>query len=216
MDTPNTMVAWSELRGAEVYGLARSYIENGGALADPSRVPWFYRGPFERTAASSDDMVASGALTISEEIELVLVLERGADGFAATGFSFGNDLTDLGLFKADNALIQRAKSLQASIAQGWWRGPAPAHQSVTVTATEPDGSQRHYEGCLGTAHICMPVDELERLCNALPTHPDCEAVLLYTGAIRGFAWTDRPISGTTRLQVADASGTLLLDNLVVD
>lgn len=195
--------SWDELDAdptrVGVYGFARSYAEHrtDGTAVVP---PYFFRGRLTDVAVGDEPVVtalADGRL-LAEELELVLLVSRERAGapFAVTGYTFGNDLTDLTEFREDAARIQWAKAPRAALAAGFWPAPAaPESVEVVVERLSADGAATTYRAALGHAHVVLPPDRIPEVVGRFAGADGFDHVLLYTGAPRGLAWREEPPRG---------------------
>ncbi|MEY9848538.1 hypothetical protein ABH940_005641 [Streptacidiphilus sp. BW17] len=96
---------------------------------------WFLKGLGDVLKVSGDELsVPAGAVTVTEEAEVVLVYvtdEAGDVRYA--GYTFGNDLTDIGRFRQHNGHLSYAKLCDAAVAPWLFLGPPPASVTGEVT-----------------------------------------------------------------------------------
>ncbi|MEV5601807.1 FAH family protein [Streptomyces sp. NPDC052299] len=114
-------------------------VKIGTVTAD--QPTWFFKGLGERLRLPGEPLSVPGdAVAVCEEAEVVLVYV-GAPGTGRpryAGYTFGNDLTDIGRFKQHNGHLSYAKLCDAAIAPGLRLGPPPA-QVTGATTIERDG-----------------------------------------------------------------------------
>lgn len=190
--SPDTRTPWRTAGQHDVgiYGFAKSYqVESGERLDRP---PYFFRGSLAGIAVGDTTtvQVSPQAVALSEEIELVVVLDR-ADGDGAwqiVGYSFGNDLTDLGEFRQDPARILWAKSPTASICAGYWTAPLPEHVAAKVVMSRDGEEVAAYETVLGTSTLRFDAHDLPDLVASFAGVDQFQQLCIFTGAPRGFAW----------------------------
>jgi hypothetical protein len=105
---------------------------DSGAPAQPN---WFFKGLGDVLKVSGEPLRVPGqALAVTEEAEVVLVYIGDADGVPRyAGYTFGNDLTDIGRFRAHNGHLSYAKLCDAGIAPWLFLGTPPAHVTGHVT-----------------------------------------------------------------------------------
>lgn len=103
--------------------------------AEPARPNWFFKGLGHSLRVSGQALTVPGsAVAICEEAEVVLVYLTGQDGAPRyLGYTFGNDLTDIGRFKQNNGHLSYAKLCECSVAPWLFLDPPP--RSVTGTVT---------------------------------------------------------------------------------
>ncbi|WP_329563724.1 FAH family protein [Kitasatospora sp. NBC_01266] len=105
---------------------------DAGTQAQPN---WFLKGLGDVLKVSGDELrVPAGAVSVTEEAEVVLVYvtdEAGAARYA--GYTFGNDLTDIGRFRQHNGHLSYAKLCDAAVAPWLFLGPPPASVTGEVT-----------------------------------------------------------------------------------
>jgi hypothetical protein len=200
-----------ELKGAGVYGAARSYSEEpltGTADTEPPP-PYFFRGCVEELTLGPGTLHAPASATIlSEEFELVLVARRDRRGvFEWVGYTFGNDLTDLGEFRRDAARIQHAKTPKAGLCPLWWEGSPPAALPVLARRVRGEAVDS-YTTLLGTRYV--PCDVLLTALNGFAGVTMFEHILVFSGAPRGFAWREDPVrSGDVLMLEVEGFGEVL-------
>ncbi|MEV7596935.1 FAH family protein [Kitasatospora sp. NPDC089797] len=108
----------------------------------PDQPTWFFKGLGDTLRLPGEPLdVPGGALAVCEEAEVVLVYvgdeETGRPRYL--GYTFGNDLTDIGRFKAHNGHLSYAKLCSAGISPALHLGPPPALVTGETTI-ERDGT----------------------------------------------------------------------------
>ena len=208
--------------GAGVYGLAKSYREDAAAPAGLMSIPYFFRGTSQSLSPARgtinprlhENMDTSTLL--SEEIELVLLAARTKkDTWGLEGFSIGNDLTNLGVFRQDPSLIMRAKAPTASLAQHWWGIEELTNDiKVDIHRIPLKGANSEYSATLGLQHLPFSTAELLSDIEGWNGIDLFDRILLYTGAPRGFAWSGEPIDTGDTIEVVLQGAGVVLRNLV--
>ncbi|MGW1199773.1 fumarylacetoacetate hydrolase family protein [Streptomyces sp. NPDC002536] len=96
---------------------------------------WFFKGLGHSLRVSGDDLrVPAAAVAVCEEAEVVLVHVCDADGTPRyAGYTFGNDLTDIGRFRLDRGHLSYAKLCDAAVSPWFFAAPPPRHVTGTVT-----------------------------------------------------------------------------------
>ena len=148
---------------------------------------------------------------LSEEFELVVLLVRKGSGWAAVGYTFGNDLSDLGLVKENGTLIQLSKRINASVSHTWWKADTPPQNiPIQVSLIDKDAVRAQYDSHLGTDYLRFSVAELLQFIPHWAGTEQYDRLLVYTGAPRGFAWHGETIhfGETLRLEVQSVGETL--------
>ncbi|MDQ1293228.1 MAG: hypothetical protein QG608_1109 [Actinomycetota bacterium] len=206
------------LDGAGVYGFAKSY-RSEGPIPGGATPPYFFRGSGTALVTDGGDLRASrDSVMLSEELELVLVLScTGTGALEVAGYTFGNDLTDLGRFRADPSGIMHAKAPAAAVCSSWWRGDPPVSLDVGVTVRRAAGGSQRYEARIGTDHLTLTRDRVEEAVAGFAGVDLFRTVLLFTGAPRGLAWAGQPVtSGDTVVLEVDRLGPVLANRVRCD
>lgn len=200
----NTLISPEErqqwITEAGVYGLGKSYSTDGydgGA----SLLPYFYRGTAQRLVGETDDLLVGtverepeSAVQFSEEFELVALLQKTVAGWKVYGYTFGNDISDLGLVKVNGALVQLSKRIDASIARNWWRADnLPTNVPIHVELVDGDQIVAEYDAGVGTDYLRFTVEELLSFATQWAGTEAYDKLIVYTGAPRGFAWHDQRV-----------------------
>ncbi|MBT1166655.1 fumarylacetoacetate hydrolase family protein [Bifidobacterium simiarum] len=205
---------------AGVYGLGKSYSADGYD-GGTSLLPYFYRGTARRLVGEHDDLLVDtvarepeSVIRFSEEFELVALLRRAGDHWEINGYTFGNDISDLGLVKENGALVQLSKRIDASIARDWWAADAlPSSIPIHVDLLDGETVQAQYDAALGTDYLKFTVDELLSFADQWKGTEAYDRLIVYTGAPRGFAWHDRRLALGQTLRLTIDGETILSNTL---
>ncbi|MET9799309.1 FAH family protein [Streptomyces sp. NPDC006368] len=96
---------------------------------------WFFKGLGDVLKVPGEPLRApAGSVALTEEAEVVLVYltdEHRTPHYA--GYTFGNDLTDIGRFKRHNGHLSYAKLCDAGVAPWLFLGTPPRHVAGHVT-----------------------------------------------------------------------------------
>ncbi|MGI5428186.1 FAH family protein [Streptomyces sp. CA-179760] len=106
----------------------------------PSQPNWFLKGLGDVLRTSGEDLRSpAGSVALTEEAEVVLVYVTDADGMPRyVGYTFGNDLTDIGRFRRHRGHLSYAKLCDAGVAPWLFLDEPPRHVTGHVTI-ERDG-----------------------------------------------------------------------------
>ncbi|MFF3571523.1 hypothetical protein [Nocardia jiangxiensis] len=172
---------------ALVSGFMRTHHVNA-ADDVPAQPNWFFKG-FGSASAVGDGPLRVPATfeALCEEIEVVLVYVIDPTGAPVyVGYTFGNDLTDIGHFKRLPGHLAYAKLCQPAILPWLFREPPPAEVTGTVTI-ERDGAPA-WQGAFRTGADALHyrVDDLVSTLFGYPelTRPGT-VHYLYLGADKG-------------------------------
>ena len=165
----------------------------------PTQPNWFFKGLGEVLKVSGEPLrVPQDALAVTEEAEVVLVYVGDADGAPKyAGYTFGNDLTDIGRFKRHAGHLSYAKLCDAGVAPYLFLGTPPQQVTGQVTI-ERDGEQA-WRGPFATGvkalHYGLRDMTAGLFANASLLHPG-RVHYVYLGADRssfhhGFTMADR-------------------------
>ncbi|MFF7134217.1 FAH family protein [Streptomyces sp. NPDC008196] len=125
--------------GAMVGGFMQTH--NVKVDADtPAQPNWFLKGLGDVLKLPGQDLRApAGSVALTEEAEVVLVYVTDAAGEPRyVGYTFGNDLTDIGRFRRHRGHLSYAKLCDAAVAPWLFLGEPPRHVTGHVTI-ERDG-----------------------------------------------------------------------------
>jgi hypothetical protein len=125
--------------GAMVGGFMQTH--NVKVDADtPAQPNWFLKGLGDVLKLPGQELRAPvGSVALTEEAEVVLVYVTDAAGEPRyAGYTFGNDLTDIGRFRRHRGHLSYAKLCDAAVAPWLFRGEPPRHVTGHVTI-ERDG-----------------------------------------------------------------------------
>ncbi|MDH6112519.1 hypothetical protein P3T36_001402 [Kitasatospora sp. MAP12-15] len=116
------------------------------ADAEPARPNWFFKGLGHSLRVTGQALTVPGsAVAICEEAEVVLVYLTDQEGTPRyLGYTFGNDLTDIGRFKRNNGHLSYAKLCECSVAPWLFLGPPP--RSVTGTVAIERAGETAWKG----------------------------------------------------------------------
>ncbi|MBT2459029.1 FAH family protein [Streptomyces sp. ISL-86] len=117
-----------------------------GAADGTAHPNWFFKGFGDALRVPGEPLsVPAGAVAVCEEAEVVLVYRCGDDGTPAyLGYTFGNDLTDIGRFRENPAHLSYAKLCEASVSPWFFPGAPP--RAVTGHVTVERAGQPAWEG----------------------------------------------------------------------
>jgi hypothetical protein len=165
----------------------------------PAQPTWFFKGLGDVLKVSGEPLRApSGAVALTEEAEVVLVYVGDTDGAPQyVGYTFGNDLTDIGLFRRHRGYLPYAKLCDAGIAPWLFLGTPPVHVSGRVTVERDGGTAWQGTFLTGTKalHYGLPDMTSALLSYTSLWHPG-RVHYVYLGADRasfhhGFTMADR-------------------------
>jgi hypothetical protein len=125
--------------GAMVGGFMQTH--NVKVDADtPAQPNWFLKGLGDVLKVPGEELRAPvGSVALTEEAEVVLVYVTDAAGEPRyAGYTFGNDLTDIGRFRRNRGHLSYAKLCDAAVAPWLFLGEPPSHVTGHVTI-ERDG-----------------------------------------------------------------------------
>ncbi|MFD5464491.1 FAH family protein [Kitasatospora sp. NPDC127059] len=108
----------------------------------PDQPAWFFKGLGDALRLPGEPLdVPGGALAVCEEAEVVLVYvgDEGTGRPRYVGYTFGNDVTDIGRFRRHNGHLSYAKLCSAGISPALHLGPPPRHVTGETTI-ERDGA----------------------------------------------------------------------------
>lgn len=177
-----------------VYGFAKSYCQDKSKKKN--EIPtYFFRGELKDLAVGNEALEYScDASSLSDELELVWIIKvNKKNDFSFLGISFGNDLTDLNTFRADQSKILIAKKPRASLCSRWWPCLFPP-VSIPVSVKRIRGnSVESYEASLGDGHFVLNYNEAIEIISGMPGANNFNFLVIYTGAPRGFLWKENPL-----------------------
>ncbi|MEU4483771.1 FAH family protein [Streptomyces purpurascens] len=106
----------------------------------PSQPNWFLKGLGDVLRTTGEELRAPvGSVALTEEAEVVLVHVTDAEGIPRyVGYTFGNDLTDIGRFRRHRGHLSYAKLCDAAVAPWLFLDEPPRHVTGHVTI-ERDG-----------------------------------------------------------------------------
>ncbi|MER5385101.1 FAH family protein [Streptomyces sp. NPDC002688] len=115
-----------------------------------SQPNWFFKGLGDSLKISGGRLRApAGAVALTEEAEVVLVYVTDEDGTPQyAGYTFGNDLTDIGRFKRHAGHLSYAKLCDAGVAPWLFLGTPPSQ--VTGQVVIERGSAEVWRGSFTT------------------------------------------------------------------
>ncbi|ASU78663.1 FAH family protein [Actinopolyspora erythraea] len=146
---------------AMVSGFMRTH--NVKAEENPPEQPnWFLKGLGEVLKTSGQRLsVPEGAHAVCEEAEVVLVYvvdERGEPRYA--GYTFGNDVTDIGRFKHHAGHLSYAKLCDAAVVPFLFRGAPPRSVTGSVSVERYGTQVWQGEFTTGTRALYYGVEEM--------------------------------------------------------
>jgi hypothetical protein len=167
----------------------------------PSQPNWFFKGLGDILKVPGEPLrVPSGPLALTEEAEVVLVYVTDPAGVPRyAGYTFGNDLTDIGRFKRHAGHLSYAKLCDAGVAPWLFLDAPPDHVTGRVTITR-DGAPA-WQGAFTTGtkalHYELPGMLSELFSYRTLSHPG-RIHYVYLGADRssfhsGFTMADRDV-----------------------
>ncbi|MFF3754986.1 FAH family protein [Streptomyces sp. NPDC002018] len=182
--------------------LVSGFMQTHNVKADAttqSQPNWFFKGLGETLKVPGEALAVPGdAVAVCEEAEVVLVYVTDEAGVPRyVGYTFGNDLTDIGRFKRHNGHLSYAKLCDSGVAPLLFLDAPP--ESVTGRVTiERDGATA-WEGTFTTGtkalHYGLP-DMMAELFSYTPLLHPGRVHYVYIGADRssfhaGFRTADR-------------------------
>jgi hypothetical protein len=127
-----------------------------------SQPNWFFKGLGDAVKVSGEPLaVPAGAHAVCEEAEIVLVYvtdEQGLPHYA--GYTFGNDLTDIGRFKRHAGHLSYAKLCEAAVAPVLFPGKPPLSVNGRVTITRQGTKAWRGDFTTGTKALHYGLDEM--------------------------------------------------------
>ncbi|MER7620901.1 FAH family protein [Streptomyces sp. NPDC126503] len=154
----------------------------------PDQPNWFVKGLGDVLKVPGEPLRVPGeAVAVCEEAEVVLVYTGDEHGVPRyTGYTFGNDVTDIGRFKRHPGHLSYAKLCDAGVAPWLHLGPPPRSVTGEVTV-ERDGSPV-WKGPFTTGtdalHYDLPT-MMSRLFAHEALHRPGRTHYVYIGADRG-------------------------------
>lgn len=138
---------------------------------DKKNIPnMFIKGIKSSLKVSGDTLrIPEKFMAICEEAEVVLIYQGDDQGKPQyMGYTFGNDLTDIGRFKFNNSHLSYAKLCDASVSHWFFPSPPPqnVHGSVTITRD----NQQIWNGNFKTG-LSAIVYDLDNMMNNLFSFP---------------------------------------------
>lgn len=114
--------------------------------APPSQPNWFFKGGADVLKVHGEPLrVPGGPLAVTEEAEVVLVYANDPAGTPRyAGYTFGNDLTDIGRFKRHAGHLSYAKLCDTGVAPWLFLDAPPEHVTGETTITR--GGTRVWQG----------------------------------------------------------------------
>lgn len=184
----------------------------------PDQPNWFFKGLGERLKLSGAPLNVPGdAVAVCEEAEVVLVYvgdaTTGRPRYA--GYTFGNDLTDIGRFKRHNGHLSYAKLCDAAISPALHLGPPPGVVSGRTTI-ERDGAPV-WQGSFttGTSALHYDLDAItENLFSYESLHRPGRVHYVYIGADRSSFHGGHTMADGDRITLDFRSHSVQLTNSV--
>lgn len=193
---------------------------SGGAKRDDdaqAHPNWFFKGLGSSLHVAGDPLtVPASAVAVCEEAEVVLVHIADAEGTPRyVGYTFGNDLTDIGRFKRNPGHLSYAKLCDASVSSWFFFGEPP--RSVTGQVTIERGGATVWEGTFQTGVESMRY-RLEDMMEHLFSYPALRQPgcvhYVFIGADRSSYHGGFRIAHGDRISINVASHDVVLSNVV--
>ncbi|WP_042365426.1 fumarylacetoacetate hydrolase [Streptacidiphilus neutrinimicus] len=181
----------------------------------PDQPNWFVKGLGDALRLPGEPLgVPADAVAVCEEAEVVLVYVGDADGVPRyAGYTFGNDLTDIGRFKQHAGHLSYAKLCDAAVAP-WLFAEAPPRVVTGRTTVERDG-QTLWQGefTTGAQALYYDLDAITaRLLAYRTLHRPGRVHYVYLGADRGSFHAGVGLRDGDRIVLDFASHGVVLDN----
>ncbi|MEU5430824.1 FAH family protein [Streptomyces olivoreticuli] len=188
--------------------------EDGGERPQPN---WFFKGLGTSLKVAGDPLtVPAAAVAVCEEAEVVLLYIDDEEGRPRyVGYTFGNDLTDIGRFKRNNGHLSYAKLCDAAVSPWFFSGEPP--RSVTgKVSVERDGVTAWEGGfTTGTDALAYRLDGMmEHLFSYPPLHHPGRVHYVFIGADRSSFHAGFRIGDGDRLTIDVASHGVTLTNVI--
>ncbi|WP_433386887.1 hypothetical protein [Micromonospora sp. KLBMP9576] len=162
---------------------------NVKAAADvPEQPNWFVKGLGDVLRTPDQPLsVPADAVAVTEEAEVVLVYRDDENAVAQyVGYTFGNDLTDIGLFKRHAGHLSYAKLCDTAVAPWLHVGPPP--KSVTGETIIERAGQIKWKSAFTTGTDALHYDlhtMVSRLFSYRSLHRPGRVHYVFVGADRG-------------------------------
>lgn len=128
----------------------------------PAQPNWFVKGLGDTLKLPGEDLRApAGSVALCEEAEIVLVHVTDGDGeLHYAGYTFGNDLTDIGRFRRHRGHLSYAKLCDAAVAPWLFLDAPPRHVTgrVTIEREGDEGAVWKGEFTTGTKALHYGLD----------------------------------------------------------
>ncbi|MBC6447409.1 FAH family protein [Actinokineospora xionganensis] len=200
-----------------VSGYAQTHHGKAG-VETPDQPTWFFRGLGDVVKLPGDALtVPTSVLGLGEEAEVVLVYLTGTDGKTRyVGFTFGNDLTDIGKFVADRGHLGYAKLTDCSVSPWLFSGPPPATVNGEVAIER--GGQPAWKGSFTTGTAALRFD-LDTMIDHLLSYPALRhpgrVHYVFLGADRGSFQDGFRIADGDQVTIDVTSHDVQLSNTIV-
>ena len=138
---------------------------------DKKNIPnMFIKGIKSSLKTSGETLrIPENFMAICEEAEVVLIYQSDTQGKPQyKGYTFGNDLTDIGRFRSNNAHLSYAKLCDASVSHWFFPSPPPQHVNGDVTIKRDN--QVMWNGSFKTG-ISAIVYDIDNIINNLFSFP---------------------------------------------
>ncbi|WP_130796643.1 FAH family protein [Streptomyces otsuchiensis] len=128
----------------------------------PAQPAWFLKGLGDVLRTPGQELRApASAVALTEEAEIVLVYIGDADGLPRyVGYTFGNDLTDIGRFRNHRGHLSYAKLCDAGVAPWLFLGEPPHEVTGRVTVERHEALCWQGEFTTGTKALHYGLDAI--------------------------------------------------------
>lgn len=183
----------------------------------PVHPTWFFKGLGSSLRVSGTPLnVPASAISVCEEAEVVLIYIGDTEGTPRyAGYTFGNDLTDIGRFRQNKGHLAYAKLCDASISPWFYFGSPP--QSVRGQVTIERNGAEVWNGSFRTGVEALHYrleDMMEHLFSYPALHQPGLVHYVFIGADRGSFHDGFRIVHGDRLSLDITSHDAVLSNTV--
>lgn len=186
--------------------------------SDNLKVPnWFFKGFTSSLKVSGSRLIVpKNPVALCEEAEVVLIYQ--ADDFGKPqyrGYSFGNDLTDIGCFKRNPGHLAYAKLCDAAIS--YWFHTSPPPQKVNGEVTIKRDGKLVWQGIFNTGLLALGYD-LSDMMNHLFSFPALcspgRTYYVYIGADRSSYHSGFNVEDNDQVIINFLSHNVVIDNQI--